>query len=631
MSSVTPPPEEKRLGPGPYRRKAESVGDVLLRVLMGKGRVASLSIKDRAAILMAALRANFCYWFDTRTGNFTTSAYYRPDPHAWVTKFNKTRPADHWLGKNWERFDAKLDYRKFSGPDDFLSEGSGYGQGQSFPHPFKLGEFKDEKGNIDEKKNKESYYYAVLNSPQGNELLWDFAKAAIVQEKLGQGGTTDLLCVSFSSNDLVGHTWGPDSQEVLDVTLCSDAIMKELLDFLDEKVGKENYYIAMIADHGVCPLPEFAKLQGKASGRVDPDLLTTGAEEFLTKKFLLAAKNVPWLDQPKKSNAWVYLNRGTLKELNLSQERVERALADWLRRNPASRRLSRATELTRDAGKEKPSDLFMSVKRSFHRDGCGDVIVILKPYHLFSPPTFSKKLDKLTMYRTSHGTPHPYDTHVPLLVMGPRIEPGVRKDRITPQAMASILAECLACRPPAARSIRCRRDCSRSNYIRLESLTYRYRPRSFAMMGDPAFPGDAVATTTLPMEREETKTAPILALQCHSGKRRSSFHGVCAERFAKRSATTSRSATKLDDVGPHQWTSRRLDRHQGSRRVENGADVELSRDPGQRPKTRPARCVHRTLRPVEIWRAGSVSDRSYGALRSLTLPARHIWRFHHGH
>ena len=119
-------------------------------------------------------------------------------------------------------------------------------------------------------------------------VSWPRHSAAIVNEKLGQTDKVDLLCLSFSSNDLVGHTWGPDSQEVLDITLRSDALIKDLLGFLDDKVGKGNYYLAMSADHGVCPLPEFAKQQGKDSGRVEPEILTTMAEEFLNKKFLPA-------------------------------------------------------------------------------------------------------------------------------------------------------------------------------------------------------------------------------------------------------------------------------------------------------------------------------------------------------
>jgi predicted AlkP superfamily pyrophosphatase or phosphodiesterase len=82
-------------------------------------------------------------------------------------------------------------------------------------------------------------------------------------------------CVSFSSNDAIGHCWGPDSQEVLDVTLRSDLIMKELLDYLDAKVGKGRYVLALTADHGVCPMPEVTVRQGNVAARVSPSLLRT--------------------------------------------------------------------------------------------------------------------------------------------------------------------------------------------------------------------------------------------------------------------------------------------------------------------------------------------------------------------
>src|SRR5262249_663990 len=154
-----------------------------------------VSIKDRAAILMAALRANLCYWFSSTSGDFKTSAYYRPDPHPWVVKFNKTRIADKWLDKTWDSFDRNLDYTKYSGPDDFVSKRSGLLEGQTFPHLFQLGKTKDAK------KNKSNYYDAVTCSPMGNELLLAFAKAAIINERLGQSDKVDLLCISFSCND----------------------------------------------------------------------------------------------------------------------------------------------------------------------------------------------------------------------------------------------------------------------------------------------------------------------------------------------------------------------------------------------------------------------------------------------
>jgi predicted AlkP superfamily pyrophosphatase or phosphodiesterase len=432
--AVGPPPAEKHRGPGPYRLKQETLGDVLLRVLRGKGRVGALSIKDRSAILLAALRAQFCYWFDSNTGQFKTSRYYRDEPHAWVTAFNKAKPADRWLGTSWDRLRPELDYERHSGPDEVAAEGIGFAQGQTFPHPFK-----GEKPNL-------VYYEAVTNSPHGNTLLLELAKVAITQEKLGQAGATDLLCLSFSSNDLIGHCWGPDSQEVLDVTLHSDVIVKDLLEFLDAKVGKENYIVAVCADHGVCPLPEVARAQGKKAGRVPLELLTSDAEAVLNKAYLSAGRRAPWLDLPKKSyNPWLYLNQATLREHGIRAAAAEQVLAEWLTQQPGVAAVYTRTQMLAST---RLNPLGEQVRRSFDAEASGDVIVILEPYYLFSPPITSLS-PKTAAYRTTHGTPYAYDTHVPLLVYGPGVRPGTYAERVTPQAVASILAEALALPRPA--------------------------------------------------------------------------------------------------------------------------------------------------------------------------------------
>src|SRR5581483_119426 len=268
--------EEARMkGPGPYRRRQPSVGDALLDRHKGKSKVASLSIKDRSAILMAALWTQVCYWFNTLTGNFETSPFYRPRNHDWVEAFNKSRYADRWFDKEWKHLLPNLDYERYSGPDNVAAEGTGYGQGRAFPHGLKG--YADEVGP--------GYFNAMNNSPFGNDMLLELAKRTIVEEKLGHGEGPDLLCLSFTSNDLVGHCWGPDSQEVLDITLRSDVIIKELLEFLDQKVGRGQYVLVVSADHGVCPLPELVKAQGKDAGRVPMDVRGREAAKALQAAF----------------------------------------------------------------------------------------------------------------------------------------------------------------------------------------------------------------------------------------------------------------------------------------------------------------------------------------------------------
>jgi len=196
-------------------------------------------------------------------------------------------------------------------------------------------------------------------------------------------------------------------------------------------------------------LPEFAKREGKVAERIEPELLISKAEEFLNKKFLKEGEKAPWLEQPKKGNPWVYFNYATLKELKLKNEVVENALAKWYDEQPGIQQAFTRTQMMNDGKfKDEPSALFKSVKLSFHAECSGDVMVVVKPYHQFSPPTLSENPEKWTTYRTTHGTPHPYDTHVPLLVMGPRIQRGVREDRIAPQAMASILTAALGIERP---------------------------------------------------------------------------------------------------------------------------------------------------------------------------------------
>jgi len=419
------------LGASPLRRREETIGDVLLRAGKGKSKIGSLSIKDRAAILMAALRAHFVYWFGGNPAGFVTSTYYSDTLRPWVNDFNKKNIPDQWFGKDWDHLRPNLDYVKYSGPDDVAYEGTGFGQGRVFPHPMKGGSDKIGK----------KYYEALVNSPRGNELLLALAKTAIDAEKMGQGEDTDLLTISFSSNDIVGHCWGPDSQEVLDTTLRTDLIIKELLDFLDAKVGKGKYILLLSADHGICPVPEVSKEQGKDAGRVSAESLRLGGEAHLQNTFAKEGKKRLWIE--KMSGSWFYFNKGAIVELGIPSADVEKALAEWLVKQPG---VQSAYTRSQVEGKPKLEDPFAeSVRLSFHPEVSGEVKVLLKPNYLFE-----MNLKKSPAYATTHGSPHPYDTHVPLIAFGQGVRPGIHTEKITPQALTAILAHGLDIPLPAA-------------------------------------------------------------------------------------------------------------------------------------------------------------------------------------
>jgi predicted AlkP superfamily pyrophosphatase or phosphodiesterase len=409
----------------PDRLLAPTLGDALKEATNGKGRVVALSLKDRACVLPAGRKPDACYWFDTNTGTFVTSTYYRERLHAWVEDFNGARPGDRWFAKDWTRLRGDTDYERYSSPDDQAGEGKGVLQGRTFPHPMN--------GGL--KKPGKLSYEALYNSPFGNEMLLDLVKRAIDGEELGKHETPDLLSVSFSCNDPIGHCWGPDSQEVLDVTLRSDLIVKELLATLDAKVGKGRYTLVLTADHGVCPLPEVIRKQGKEADRIMPGELARDAEAYLDAKYGVGKGEVHWFDD--LVHPCVYLNQRALQKLGLQQSDVETALAGWLKKQPGIQAAYTRTQLLKGV----PADdaVGQAVRRSFHPDRSGDVTIVVKPYYQLTP----------LLTGTGHGTPHPYDTHVPLIVFGPDVQPGIRKDKVVPQAAAAILARALGIKPPA--------------------------------------------------------------------------------------------------------------------------------------------------------------------------------------
>jgi len=409
----------------PERLLMPTVGDLLKEKTGGKGRVVSLSFKDRSAILPAGHHPDSCYWFDALKGSFVTSTYYRDRLEPWVEEFNHGKPADNWFGHDWLRLRPELDYSTYSGPDDVKAEGIGIFQGRAFPHPLTGGYTKV--GPL--------YYQALYNSPFGNELLLDLAKRAIDSLELGKHNETDLLCLSFSSNDPIGHCWGPDSQEVMDVTLRSDRIIADLLSYLDAKVGKDRYVVALTADHGIGPLPELMAKQGEPAGRVDPTVLSKEAEKFLEQSFGKdGEEKMRWvLDSVYP---WIYLNRELILEQGLEEADLEDALVRWIKEQPGFLTAYGRTQILR--GLPKGDAIGAKVRRSFYADRSGDVEVVLKPYYLCT--------SRLT--GTHHGTPHSYDTHVPLLVYGSGIKSGTHKEAVTPQAVAAILSRALNISPP---------------------------------------------------------------------------------------------------------------------------------------------------------------------------------------
>lgn len=414
----------------PERSLAPTIGDALKAATGGKAKVIGLSFKDRSAVLPTGPKADGAYWLDNEDGMIVTSSFFRDAVHPWVAEFNKSRLAEQWYAKSWTHFRTDVDYKKLSGPDDVVGEGKGSKQGVTFPHLMDGGQ----------KKITKAYYEALYNSPFGNELLLELVKIAIVKEQLGKDDVPDFLSVSFSSNDAVGHTWGPDSQEVLDTTLRSDVLMGQFLKFLDDTVGKGQYVLCVCADHGICPIPEVSAAKGMDARRFNTKQVLAEAELHLRKTFAPQDdlfSRTKWIENT--TVPWIYLNHKLIESKMLSAAKVTDELASFLNKQTGVTRTFTKAQFAKDFDRYDTYGRMM--KRSYHAERAGDVGVQLRPYWIFG--------DEKYPTGTTHGAPYTYDTHVPLLVFGTKVQPGSRSELVTPQTIASIFATALGIPAPA--------------------------------------------------------------------------------------------------------------------------------------------------------------------------------------
>ncbi|MBX7106685.1 MAG: alkaline phosphatase family protein, partial [Gemmataceae bacterium] len=422
------PNEKDKKGGTPERMLATGFADWLKESSGGKSKVVAVSLKDRSACLPGGLRPDHCYWYDSRTGTFVTSTWYRDRAPEWVAAFNARRMADEWLGTMWTKVQPNLDYEKRSGPDDVAGESMGISRKMSrtFPHPLSAGKAKPDK----------EFYDEVTCSPLGNDLLYAFAREAITQSNIGKGEYTDLLSISFSSNDLVGHAFGPDSQEVLDVTLNADKQVARLLTLLDERVGAGNYLLALTADHGICPLPEVSAAKGLDAKRLKPEAIRAAAEDYLNATFKAGNDGkTKWIDSD--AFPWVYLNYRKIAKANLDNAAVAAALAEWTRKQPWAHRAYTRADIA--AIGDSSDAMSRRMKKAYHPGRAGDVGVVLKEYYL------SSEYDT----GTTHGSPWAYDTHVPLVFFGHGMPARKSADPVTPQAIAAVFARAVGVTPAA--------------------------------------------------------------------------------------------------------------------------------------------------------------------------------------
>ncbi len=404
-------------GRSPKNFFAMTLGDVLQLTNAGQSKVIAVSLKDRSAILMGGKLADGAYWLADSA--FVSSTYYFDDLPEWVKQYNASGAANSFFGKTWEKLLPEAEYAR-QGEDDAPGEEAKDGMDATFPHVIDGGQ----------KVMNGDYFDALRKSPFGNELLADFAKTALVAEKLGQRNFTDILCIGFSANDGVGHAYGPNSHEVMDMTIRTDRVLEDLFRFIDQKVGLANCTLVLTGDHGVADTPEIILGQNPNADvhRVDTDEIVAAGEKALSQAFGTLDDGLTWIMANEGTS--IYLNPGVLAEKGVASEAAENALKDFLLKQPQVLTVFTWTQL---ANGWVADELGRRVLRSFFPTRSGSVYFQLKPYNL----------DSNDEAGTTHGSTWDYDRHVPLMWFGVGVKPGIYYEQVAIVDIAPTLAALL--------------------------------------------------------------------------------------------------------------------------------------------------------------------------------------------
>ncbi|MBY0356679.1 MAG: alkaline phosphatase family protein [Candidatus Obscuribacterales bacterium] len=419
-----------------------TIGDELKLATNGRSKIISCSLKGRSALLMAGRTADGAYWWDDNTGNFVTSSQFG-QLGGWAKTFNDRHYADGYFGRTWQRLLSESSYSA-STNDDYTYESMLKGDGRQFPHVLTGGGAAP----------GPQYYSTFAATPFANQMLADFVSEAVTNEGLGRHNDTDLLAVSFSSTDLVGHAFGPDSQEAEDTILRLDQTLAGLFKNLDTQVGLGRCLIVLTADHGVMPIPELLKERGMDAGRIDTKSFKSMLDAALDQKL----GNEEWISSFQPPN--LYLNLNAIDKQKYRQPDVEALAAKLCRSIPGVGEVYTAFQFFMNQLPSGPQ--VEAAKKSYFWGRSGELYVMPKPGYIFSSSATG----------TTHGSPYRYDSQVPLFLMGPMVRVGRFADHSSPADVAPTLAALLNITAPSQSEGRVLSEC-------LAPVTGPNRPLSY--------------------------------------------------------------------------------------------------------------------------------------------------------
>lgn len=391
----------------PHRMLTTTFADENRLFTQMRGKTIGISLKHRGAILPAGHTANAAYWFDYEhkgTGNWITSTFYMKELPNWVQTFNTSHIAESYF-KEWNTLYDINSYTE-SGSDLNTFEGGFKGK-ETATFPYDLNSLKDENG----------LFNIIGESPYGNSLITDFAIAAIDGEQLGQDAVTDVLAISYSSTDKVGHNFGVNSKETEDTYLRLDLELKRLFETLDTKIGKGEYTVFLTADHGAPYAPSYLQSKRIPAGYFDENEMHNQLNKFLFNKHQVSNLIL------SRMNNQIFFDHKKIEENQLDLEDLKNEIAIELLKYKLIDKVYTTSKINQFQGSQGYLETLLSNGHNQKRSG--DVLYVYNP-SVFKDTPWNRT-------GTDHHSGLSYDTHVPLLFFGKGIKHGqtLQKTEIT--------------------------------------------------------------------------------------------------------------------------------------------------------------------------------------------------------
>lgn len=416
--------------------RVSTIGDQLKLATGGHAKVWGLALKDRAGILMAGHAADGVIWFHEPAGEWTSSTAYFKDGQlpAWVKEWNQKKIPDTYFGRKWdlsvppEALDRLI-------KSQFIYANSKERLGTRFPHVITAGLTEPDR----------NFYTAFTISPFGNEYVFQTAGEIIDRERLGQDEYPDLLTISLSSNDHAGHQYGPDSPEVLDITVRTDRLISEFLRKLDQSIGLSRVVVVISADHGASSNSRLLGEHGFPAGNYDETEICRAAHAALRQ----ALGPGEWIYGEAPGSAryslmrsgcvdeFIYLNHELLGLRGIPNQRAESIVRTAIEKTPGVyAAYGRSQILT---GQMPATDISRRIQQSYHPIVGADVLYVTEDFWTTADYTLG----------ATHGAPYTHDTAVPILAAGHRLSAGEHNQRVSVLQLAPSLALLLGILPPS--------------------------------------------------------------------------------------------------------------------------------------------------------------------------------------